>query len=184
MLSVCFFLNQNLFPLNFFIDLNVFLSCLIEEMGDQLLKIFGVAEAVHSLPVENRIMVQELCGFLRKVVDHEDKNKMDIKNVAIAFGPSFFQPNSNSFDLKTTGSFCEVVILLVENYGDIFCGGGDSKPGEDESLRYGSPVSPSSPCRQFKKYRAQSPKPLGGLGRELIAVEDDDASLEKDSLSL
>jgi hypothetical protein len=88
---------------------------------DPVLKVFGIVEAIHDLPFENKHMIREICTFLKDVQDNFAKTKMDLKNIAIAFGPSFFPGAKGAiFDFKTIGLFCEVVTILVTNLEDIF----------------------------------------------------------------
>lgn len=88
---------------------------------DPLLRVFGVAEAINELPRENRLMIREICYFLKEINENSDRTKMDLKNITIAFGPSFFPgAKSSVFDYKTIGQFCEVVNILVTNLEDIF----------------------------------------------------------------
>lgn len=47
---------------------------------------------MHKLPAENRALVSNLSRFLIEIVDNQDLNKMNIRNIAIVFGPTLNIP--------------------------------------------------------------------------------------------
>jgi len=96
------------------------LTLLSLETQDALLRLFGIIEALQELPKENQAMIRDICFFLKKITENSQKTKMDIKNIAIAFGPSFFPGQKASFDIKMIGLFCEVVTILISNSDEIF----------------------------------------------------------------
>ncbi|VDK58251.1 unnamed protein product [Anisakis simplex] len=63
-------------------------------------KIKKFDELLRRLPLVNRETLKVLFGHLLKVANHADKNRMEIHNLAIMFGPSLFssgiEPNSDN----------------------------------------------------------------------------------------
>uniref|UniRef100_A0A914RTS9 Rho-GAP domain-containing protein n=1 Tax=Parascaris equorum TaxID=6256 RepID=A0A914RTS9_PAREQ len=56
--------------------------------GDTKVKAFD--ELLRKLPLINRETLKVLFGHLLRVASHADKNRMEIHNLAIMFGPSLF----------------------------------------------------------------------------------------------
>lgn len=49
-------------------------------MGDKATKITVLNELVHSLPIENFELLRALSGYLLRIVENSDVNKMTIRN--------------------------------------------------------------------------------------------------------
>lgn len=47
---------------------------------------------VHKLPAENRALISNMAQFLIEIVDNQDRNKMNVRNIAIVFGPTLNIP--------------------------------------------------------------------------------------------
>lgn len=52
----------------------------VTEMGDKASKITVLNELVHSLPIENFELLRALSGYLLRIVENSDVNKMTIRN--------------------------------------------------------------------------------------------------------
>jgi RalA-binding protein 1 len=52
----------------------------------------GIRELVHSLPLENKILLRCIFAFLIKVLQHQDSSKMGAQNIAIVFGSNLLRP--------------------------------------------------------------------------------------------
>uniref|UniRef100_F1KYG0 WW domain-containing protein tag-325 n=1 Tax=Ascaris suum TaxID=6253 RepID=F1KYG0_ASCSU len=88
-------LSEPIFPVNLAKDF-IFANRLPN--GDTKVKAFD--ELLRKLPLINRETLKVLFGHLLRVANHADKNRMEIHNLAIMFGPSLFssglEPGSES----------------------------------------------------------------------------------------
>lgn len=97
-----------------------------------------------NLPDLNRAILSRLIQFLTMVGAASAKNRMDLKNLGIVFGPTLLRPIKET--LETMMSDTNIVNLftatLIERYSDLFEGGaesprlassGDSAPSADET---------------------------------------------------
>lgn len=75
-----------------------------------------------SLPQANRDLLGYLCAFLEEVAEHEQNNRMNVKNVAIVFAPNVLRPQfetvgSMTADMAVT---IEVIETLIRFNSEIF----------------------------------------------------------------
>ncbi|TPX46557.1 hypothetical protein SeLEV6574_g03173 [Synchytrium endobioticum] len=87
----------------------------MEEWRD---KMISYQDLVHELPSANFATLKFICEHLSNVASHSSRNRMNIKNLAIIFGPTLLRPAPEEetmagmmFDM---GSQCAVVEALVE----------------------------------------------------------------------
>ncbi|KHN77437.1 WW domain-containing protein [Toxocara canis] len=78
-------LSEPIFPINLAKD---FIHANRLPNGENKVKAFD--ELLRKLPLVNRETLKVLFGHLLKVANHADKNRMEIHNLAIMFGPSLF----------------------------------------------------------------------------------------------
>ncbi|XP_041485645.1 protein FAM13A-like isoform X2 [Lytechinus variegatus] len=87
---------------------------------------------LQQLPEENFLVLRFLCSFLRKVIHHEDTNKMNSMALAIVFGPNLFRCADGIQGLREQGQTNHLVRLFIDKFDFLF--------GHD----IGSPPSPVS----------------------------------------
>ncbi|VDN07555.1 unnamed protein product [Thelazia callipaeda] len=94
-------LSEPIFPANLAKD---FIYANRLPKGEGKLKSFD--ELLNRLPLINRETLKVLFGHLIRVANHADKNRMEIHNLAIMFGPSLFSSGSGEMngDNKKTGN--------------------------------------------------------------------------------
>ncbi|GAM89242.1 hypothetical protein ANO11243_072790 [Dothideomycetidae sp. 11243] len=81
-----------------------FVKCL--ELDDHT-RIDAFNILVNRLPPANRELMDKLTGFLREIVDHENVNKMNVRNVGIVFSPTLNIPGP-------------LITIFVTDYARIF----------------------------------------------------------------
>lgn len=79
----------------------------VTEMSVQREKIAALSELVERLPQANATLLKYLIAFLIKIINHQDMNKMTVRNVGIVFSPTLNIP-------------APVFALLLQNYEPIF----------------------------------------------------------------
>ncbi|VDM93587.1 unnamed protein product, partial [Onchocerca ochengi] len=83
-------LSEPIFPTNLARD---FIYANRLPKGEGKLKAFD--DLLNKLPLVNRETLKVLFGHLIRVANHADKNRMEIHNLAIMFGPSLFSSGTN-----------------------------------------------------------------------------------------
>ncbi|OZC06446.1 RhoGAP domain protein [Onchocerca flexuosa] len=83
-------LSEPIFPVNLAKD---FIYANRLPKGEGKLKAFD--DLLNKLPLVNRETLKVLFGHLIRVANHADKNRMEIHNLAIMFGPSLFSSGTN-----------------------------------------------------------------------------------------
>jgi RalA-binding protein 1 len=79
----------------------------VTEITDQREKIAGLAELVQRLPQANATLLKYLIAFLIRIINHQDTNKMSVRNVGIVFSPTLNIP-------------APVFAMFLQNYEGIF----------------------------------------------------------------
>lgn len=79
----------------------------VTEMPVQSEKIEALSELVLKLPQANATLLKYLIAFLIKIINHQDSNKMTVRNVGIVFSPTLNIP-------------APVFALLLQNYEAVF----------------------------------------------------------------
>ncbi|EKJ69451.1 hypothetical protein FPSE_10384 [Fusarium pseudograminearum CS3096] len=100
------------------------------EITDHAEKMSALGELVHRLPQANATLLKYLIGFLIKIINNADINKMTVRNVGIVFSPTLNIP-------------APVFAMFLQNYEGIF--------GIDpEVYELPSPVSESEIHQRFE----------------------------------
>ncbi|KAM3724409.1 WW domain-containing protein [Dirofilaria immitis] len=86
-------LSEPIFPTNLAKD---FIYANRLPKGEGKLKAFD--DLLNKLPLVNRETLKVLFGHLVRVANHADKNRMEIHNLAIMFGPSLFSSGTNEIN--------------------------------------------------------------------------------------
>ncbi|KAL1877343.1 hypothetical protein VTK73DRAFT_8716 [Phialemonium thermophilum] len=79
----------------------------VTEMPDHKEKIAALAELAERLPQANATLLKYLIAFLIKIINHQDTNKMTVRNVGIVFSPTLNIP-------------APVFAMFLQNYEGIF----------------------------------------------------------------
>ncbi|XP_013776716.2 rho GTPase-activating protein 15-like isoform X2 [Limulus polyphemus] len=94
-------------------------SRLLEGLGKQTKekKLATVTEVVQSLPKPNYETLKFLLDHLLRVEKHQQKNLMDIQNLAIVFGPSLMNSESNNMalDVMQQNRVLEYLLLKFDH---------------------------------------------------------------------
>ncbi|KAM0443621.1 hypothetical protein ACHAQK_003268 [Fusarium lateritium] len=77
------------------------------EITDHAEKMVALGELVHRLPQANATLLKYLIGFLIKIINNADINKMTVRNVGIVFSPTLNIP-------------APVFAMFLQNYEGIF----------------------------------------------------------------
>ncbi|RGP64569.1 binding 1 [Fusarium sporotrichioides] len=77
------------------------------EITDHAEKMSALGELVHRLPQANATLLKYLIGFLIKIINNADINKMTVRNVGIVFSPTLNIP-------------APVFAMFLQNYEGIF----------------------------------------------------------------
>ena len=84
---------------------------------------------VSKLPIPNYLLLAYMFAHLRKVLEHEETNKMNMRAISVCFGPSLIwgQEDTGFGDSELQLATCTILML---HYDDIF--------GNNPMFRYGS----------------------------------------------
>ncbi|OIW34431.1 RhoGAP-domain-containing protein, partial [Coniochaeta ligniaria NRRL 30616] len=121
----------------------------VTEMPVQSEKIAALSELVLRLPQANATLLKYLIAFLIKIINHQDSNKMTVRNVGIVFSPTLNIP-------------APVFAMFLQNYEGIF--GIDPTEYElptpiDQERRPSIPSERSSDRPSFQQDRQQERRP-------------------------
>ncbi|XP_033109265.1 rho GTPase-activating protein 24-like isoform X2 [Anneissia japonica] len=74
------------------------------------------------LPRTNYNLLRYMCDFLHSVSLHEEKNKMNVQNIATVFGPNIIRPNTDSPAslMQSTTLSHKFVHLIIEKHKEMF----------------------------------------------------------------
>eukprot|EP01102_Stenamoeba_stenopodia_P019343 TRINITY_DN7286_c0_g2_i1.p1 TRINITY_DN7286_c0_g2~~TRINITY_DN7286_c0_g2_i1.p1 ORF type:complete len:727 (+),score=180.47 TRINITY_DN7286_c0_g2_i1:151-2331(+) len=81
----------------------------------------ALRDIIISLPDANKILLKELCRFLRKVTKLSDVNKMTTHNISIVFGPNLIRPKEET--IETSLELPKVNLsfkLIIEHWATLF----------------------------------------------------------------
>ena len=86
-------------------------------------RVYKLNTLLKQLPPQNRNTLKFIIQFMREVVVHEPKNRMNSYNIAVTVGPNIFRPLTvRPADLFNAGTYYDVVIRMMENYEILFEG--------------------------------------------------------------
>ena len=86
-------------------------------------RVYKLNTLLKQLPPQNRNTLKFIIQFMREVVVHEPKNRMNSCNIAVTVGPNIFRPLTvRPADLFNAGTYYDVVIRMMENYEILFEG--------------------------------------------------------------
>jgi RhoGAP domain len=85
---------------------------LVDDDDDEGPKISALSELVSRLPTLNRNLMAAICTSSAQVAVHKEKNKMDLGNLAIIYGPSILisrNPNAATMitDMESINNVCK-----------------------------------------------------------------------------
>ncbi len=74
------------------------------------------------MPNLNKNVLFFLLKFFEKVIDHQDKNKMNSYNLAVCFSPCLLKPANYGIDdlLTNTGIMVTALKMIIEKNQEIF----------------------------------------------------------------
>ncbi|KAI4533692.1 hypothetical protein MG293_016711 [Ovis ammon polii] len=109
-------LPEPLFPFSHF---RQFLAAI--KLQDPAKRFRCVRDLVRSLPVPNHDTLRVLFQHLCRVIEHGERNRMSVQNVAIVFGPTLLRPETEEASMPMTMVFQnQVVELILQQCSDIF----------------------------------------------------------------
>jgi hypothetical protein len=117
-------ISDSLIPLNYFLELS---SCK---------DISLIKTKIRTLPPQNLSCLKFLCEFLLKVAARSNQNKMDIRNIAIVFGPTVFRTRDGAEEFNDVIESSNLMSLILQNFETIFQSDGTSS--YDSISSYGS----------------------------------------------
>lgn len=93
----------------------------------------ALRKLIRELPEVNFDTLHHICGHLVKVMEHCDTNKMEIRNLAIVFGPTLVRPaDDNMLSMVTDMSHqCRIIESILSNFEWFF--NDDEDLDEDEA---------------------------------------------------
>lgn len=75
---------------------------------------------MNELPKENKVALKLLLNFMVKIVQHQDKNKMAVHNVATVFAPNLLRHQSDSLIVEDTAATNAIVCTLINESSSLF----------------------------------------------------------------
>ncbi|OWK13898.1 ARHGAP27, partial [Cervus elaphus hippelaphus] len=109
-------LPEPLFPFSHF---RQFLAAI--KLQDPAKRFRCVRDLVRSLPAPNHDTLRALFQHLCRVIEHGERNRMSVQNVAIVFGPTLLRPETEEASMPMTMVFQnQVVELILQQCSDIF----------------------------------------------------------------
>lgn len=109
-------LPEPLFPFSHF---RQFLAAI--KLQDPATRFRCVRDLVRSLPAPNHDTLRVLFQHLCRVIEHGERNRMSVQNVAIVFGPTLLRPETEEASMPMTMVFQnQVVELILQQCSDIF----------------------------------------------------------------
>lgn len=94
----------------------------VSKISDIELQLTYLSSLVNTLPHSHLDLLRYLVGFLQKVVEHEEQNKMTMQNLSIVFGPILMQTNSDDpkIMMEHANLVTSITGLLLNNSNKIF----------------------------------------------------------------
>lgn len=94
----------------------------VSEMKSDSDKIEAYRELLMRLPSVEYQTLKKLLGHLHFIQSQREINKMRAENLAMVFGPTLMQPNSNSNEnhYQIDSRECDVVAELIKNYKQLY----------------------------------------------------------------
>lgn len=92
----------------------------VSEMKSFPEKIQAYRELLHRLPKVEFQTLKKLLGHLHFIQTQRDVNKMKAENLALVFGPTLMQPNSNDNHYTIDTRDNEVIAELILNYKKLY----------------------------------------------------------------
>jgi len=105
-------LPEPLFPFEAF-DLCIDVEKRYREDQDLQSWISSTKNIIAQFPPSHRLLLQELCLFLKEVAQHADKNSMNTANLATCFGPNLLLSNKKA-DLQELLELAPLVAHFVQ----------------------------------------------------------------------
>jgi len=87
------------------------------EIQDRNMRVRQLKNLINKLPAENKRLFQVLMEFCARIVQHADKNKMAIHNVATVFGPNLFKPREQTImtTVQDTPFINSITSTIIQN---------------------------------------------------------------------
>uniref|UniRef100_A0A3Q4ACL2 Rho GTPase activating protein 27, like n=1 Tax=Mola mola TaxID=94237 RepID=A0A3Q4ACL2_MOLML len=85
------------------------------------LRVSYMKDLVRSLPLPNHDTMETLFKHLRRVIEHQDSNRMSVQSIAIVFGPTLLRPQTESANMTIHMVFqSQIVELMLKEFQTIF----------------------------------------------------------------
>ncbi|XP_017769755.1 PREDICTED: rho GTPase-activating protein 21-like, partial [Nicrophorus vespilloides] len=108
-----------------------------DKIEDPTSRVNEIRRLVKSLPPHNYNTLRHLIMHLKRVAEHSDSNKMEVKNLAIVFGPTIVRTCSNDMEAMVTDmtNQCKIVESLLTHADWFFA------DDEGEDLELPAPIA-------------------------------------------
>ena len=83
-------------------------------------RMLSLKRILHDLPTHHFDTFHYLAEHLHRVQLHSDKNKMDVHNIAIVFGPTLMWEEVDKQDMAIAMQTGHVIEHLLQDYKQIF----------------------------------------------------------------
>ena len=105
----------------------------ISKLDDSLTRLKALKRLMRRLPDVNFATMRFVCRHLTKIVANSDVNKMEVKNLAIVFGPTLVRASEDNMMSMITdmGQQCRIIESVLSNCDWFFSNddAGDLKVG-------------------------------------------------------
>jgi Arf-GAP with Rho-GAP domain, ANK repeat and PH domain-containing protein 1 len=92
----------------------------VTEMNDFDLKVQAYRELLKRLPTVEYQTLKKLLGHLHFIQTQSEVNKMKVENLAMVFGPTLMQPNSNENEYVMDSRDQQVVAELISSFKKLY----------------------------------------------------------------
>jgi len=89
----------------------------VSKVEDSLTRLKALKRLIRRLPDVNYATLQFVCRHLTKVISKSDVNKMEVKNLAIVFGPTLVRTSDDNMMSMITdmGQQCRIIESILSN---------------------------------------------------------------------
>ena len=89
----------------------------ISKLDDSLTRLKALKRLIRRLPDVNFATMRFVCRHLTKIVANSDVNKMEVKNLAIVFGPTLVRASEDNMMSMITdmGQQCRIIESILSN---------------------------------------------------------------------
>ncbi|XP_017551150.1 T cell activation RhoGTPase activating protein b isoform X1 [Pygocentrus nattereri] len=142
-----------------------------EEKQNELRRMIG------KLPEANSVLLQYLLCVLHHIAQHSERNKMDIRNLAVCIAPNLLQDNSQLLDVVKVEKVTKLTQFLIENCVELFGEKILTLLGDPEEEEMGDNSDSMSSHQHDSAYDSTDPDGDGESGEALGPQEEEEGAL-------